>query len=109
MDNQEKLRLLTLKHCASLSALGLAVCLWLALFFPFVVLAQNSNGVSLTAQAGFDGYCKNNAWLPVRVVLENQGNADLDGRLEVQATDASTSVYAQTITLPASARKAATL
>lgn len=109
MDNQEKLRLLTLRRCASLPALGLAVCLWLALFFAYSALAQNSNGVSLTAQAGFDGYCKNNAWLPVRVVLENQANTDLDGRLEVQATDASTSVYAQTITLPALARKAATL
>ncbi|HEX9027761.1 MAG TPA: hypothetical protein VF823_01220, partial [Anaerolineales bacterium] len=69
-------------------------------------LAQSPAGVSLTAQAGLDGICKNGQWIPIRVQVENQGS-DLEGRLEARlavAPDRQT-IYAQAIHLPNPSRK----
>ncbi len=78
----------------------------LLLFLPNVVKAQSQTGVSLTAQAGFDGYCKENSWIPVRVIIENQGDS-MQGRLEAHLASLMTNepVFAQTISLPTISRK----
>lgn len=47
------------------------------------VKAQNEEDVSLAAEAGFDGYCKKNQWLPIHIGVENKGP---DLKAEVQAS-----------------------
>ncbi|HLF27539.1 MAG TPA: hypothetical protein VJG32_14490 [Anaerolineae bacterium] len=73
---------------------------------PVAAWAQDSGGVTLAAQAGFDGYCKDERWLPVRAVLENSGS-DLDGQVEVRLprADGGESVFAYPLNLPTTSRK----
>ena len=74
--------------------------------FPRVIFAQGQNGVKLSAQAGFDGICKENHWIPIRVVMENQGQ-NIAGQLEVQipGPGREATVYAQEVNLPGVSRK----
>jgi hypothetical protein len=85
------------------------------LFFIFVgaltafgsVHAQDGGDVSLAAQAGFDGYCKERSWIPVRVTMENTGS-DLNVRVQVVFRNSNLgnrSVNAADLSLPASSRK----
>jgi len=71
------------------------------------VQAQDSGNVGLTARAGFDGYCKEGSWIPVRVTVENTGS-DLDARVQAMYQNSfggNNSVYAADLSLPASSRK----
>jgi len=81
-----------------------------ALFAPLnmarEVHAQTPGNVTITAQAGLDGFCEVDKWLPVHVTVENTG-ADINAR--VQATyknnlDGQT-VDGVDISLPSTSRK----
>jgi hypothetical protein len=83
--------------------------LWLcALCAPMArgVSAQAGETITLAAQAGFDGMCRNGAWLPVRVTVENTGG-DFDARVQASYKNdqGGLSVYAVDISLPATSRK----
>jgi hypothetical protein len=43
--------------------------------------AQSDGKLSLSAKVGFDGYCTENSWLPIRVDIQNSGQ-DLNGVVE---------------------------
>lgn len=91
-----------------LSTILLAV-FGLMLFAPGTtqaVHAQNQGDVTLTAHAGFDGNCKQNAWIPIRVKVENKG-ADLNARIQVayENTIGGKSAHAVDISLPTNSRK----
>ena len=77
-----------------------------ALILPALSAAQIQDGVKMTAQAGFDGYCKANQWIPVRVSLENSGSA-IQGRIEARVSSSSgtTFTYAAPVDLPESSHK----
>ncbi len=53
-----------------------------------LAFAQSANGFSMTVEAGFDGKIKDGQWIPVRIILENQGD-DLDGLLRIELSDGS--------------------
>jgi hypothetical protein len=44
--------------------------------------AQSGTGLDVTAKLGFDGFCKDNSWLPVHVEVENKGS-DLNTTVQV--------------------------
>jgi hypothetical protein len=80
-----------------------------ALFLPGrnqQVHAQGQGDVTLTARLGFDGSCKQNAWVPVRVKVENKG-PDLNARIQAayQNSNNGQSVYAEDVSLPTTSRK----
>ncbi|GAB4504889.1 MAG: hypothetical protein Fur0043_18840 [Anaerolineales bacterium] len=60
----------------------------------------------MRAQAGFDGYCKEGQWIPVRVTVENQG-AGLEARVQVATKTGQEdgSIYATDVSLPITSRK----
>jgi len=96
----------SLKHRILLAAL---VVMLLGLLAPGVAHAQNPGTLRLTASAGYEGYCRQNAWVPVRVELENSG-ADIEGQVEVVFNQWSNrKTYAQAISLPNQSRKTVTI
>jgi len=96
----------SLKHRILLAAL---VVMLLGLLAPGVAHAQSPGTLRLTASAGYEGYCRQNAWVPVRVELENSG-ADIEGQVEVVFNQWSNrKTYAQAISLPNQSRKTVTL
>lgn len=90
------------KVCCGLVLAGLIA----GLAAPRAVRAQGPGDVTLSARAGFDGYCKDGHWFPVRAVLENNGPGR-DGRIEVRLPrgDGSETVYAAPLSLPTVSRK----
>lgn len=66
-----------------------------------------SEGITLSAAAGFDGYCKDERWIPVRVQVENNG-PDLDASVVVSYENFNGGVTTTTTQaqLPTSSRKA---
>lgn len=90
------------RFCQSI-ALLLLLC---ASLLPTGVSAQFQLDVKLTARAGFDGYCKENRWLPVRVTLENTGK-DIQARVQVSYLNRwnSQTAYGLDLPLPSGARK----
>jgi hypothetical protein len=64
------------------------------------------DGVKLTTRSGFDGYCKENQWIPVRVEVENTG-PDLKAEVQVSYKKGSggESLTSMNIELPATSRK----
>jgi len=75
-----------------------------ALFSP--LSAQAQSGITITAQAGLNGFCKADEWLPVHVTVENTG-VDLNARVQ---TSYKNSLDGQTIngtdiSLPSTSRK----
>ncbi len=91
----------------------LAYTLLLVLFFMLLVpganqlvYAQNKGDVTLTAQVGFAGSCKDNRWIPIRVTVENKG-ADLQGRVQVayQNGKGGQTGYGVDLSLPGTSRK----
>lgn len=70
------------------------------------VHAQASSGIRLTARVGFDGYCKQESWVPVKVTLENTG-PDITGRVQAsyENSGGGRSIYAADISLPTTSRK----
>lgn len=75
-----------------------------------MVTAQD-DPLSLTAEVGFDGYCKKGEWIPVRVTVANSG-PDVEGFIEVEQSDTSLAdriLYRVPISLPGQSRKTVTL
>ena len=72
------------------------------------VVAQNA-GPTMQITTGLDGYCRQDGWCPVRVILSNEG-ADVEGELSVVVRSASGGaehdVYVTPVLLPAHSRKA---
>jgi hypothetical protein len=68
-------------------------------------------GLSLTAVAGFDGYYKSDAWLPVHITVSNNGPA-VSGELRIATGTAASSnliLYTAPIELPTQSSKQVTL
>lgn len=78
----------------------------LLLLFPTTARAQSGSRVTLSAKAGFDGYCKEGRWFPVHAALENNG-PEIKGRLEVKLPGFNNRpvTYAREISLPSVSRK----
>ena len=82
------------------------------LIIPLVVgpmaHGQQNSGVSITAGFAFDGYCQEDTWCPLIVVLTNEGN-DIEGELRIQPVGSAAEgalTYVRPIQLPAHSRKA---
>jgi len=73
---------------------------------PQVAYAQSETGLSVTARLGFDGYCKENNWLPVHVEVQNTGS-DLSTTVQVSYKNGGggNTVTSQDVLLPANSRK----
>ena len=68
--------------------------------------AQSQGGLSMKAQAAYQGYFKYGEWLPVWIELENQGAANLSGEVRVQISGSQGStVFAAPVSLPNGSRK----
>lgn len=98
----------TFLHSKSAKILLLAIlltCVSSAFGRQGLVRAQGE-GVSLNAEVGFDGYCKDKRWLPVRVEIENNGS-DLDASAQVSYDNSNGGVTSTTteVQLPTSSRK----
>ena len=83
----------------------------LALLFSFIVqplvaYAQSETGLGVTAKLGFDGYCKDNHWMPVQVEVENTG-ADLNATVQVSYKNGAggNTITSLEVLLPANSRK----
>ncbi len=74
--------------------------------FDGTVKAQSQGTVTLTVQAGLDGFCKSNLWFPIRVTVENTG-ADVNARVQASYKNDMNgqTTYGQDISLPATSRK----
>lgn len=90
---------------------GLSLIFILVMLSPLTgqtrrVLAQDAKDLTLQATVGFDGYCKNNHWLPVHVEVENAG-ADFDARVQVAYTNGNNGETSTTteLALPTNSRK----
>lgn len=68
--------------------------------------AQAQADIRLTARVGLNGYCKEDAWIPVRVLVENTG-ADVNGRVQIsyRNSEGGTSIHGQDVSLPTTSRK----
>lgn len=81
------------------------------LAFAIPALAQDQTLITLTAEAGFDGYFRDGQWLPISVRLTNAGD-DVSGRLVVRPETSGagiTNTYSTPITLPRGGDQTATL
>ncbi len=77
-------------------------------FLPLLqpAYAQSQNSVNLQAQAGLAGVCQTGGWIPIRVVVENNG-AGFEARVQAshQSDFNRQSISAINLSLPASSRK----
>ena len=73
---------------------------------PRPVRAQGDGNIKLAAQVGFDGYCKQDEWLPVHVEVENTGS-DLDATVTASYTNSNNGLTQTSIAiaLPSTSRK----
>lgn len=73
---------------------------------PYPVHSQESDPLTLTAQAGFAGYFKERHWIPVRVRIENNG-PQVEGAIEIRTRrqNNSTAVFTYPVSLPTTSRK----
>jgi hypothetical protein len=80
------------------------------LLTPALAAAQQPAAVTLSMDAGLDGYYRVGQWLPVWVQLENNGPA-IDGRVEVvlPRPDGGDVTYRYPVDLPTQSRKEITL
>lgn len=53
----------------------------------------------LSVQVGFDGYCKQDKWLPIHVEVENTG-ADLDATVRVSYTNSNNGITSTSVEVP---------
>lgn len=90
------------------SVLGALLCLILLSLTGFTPLPQNLPGtLSLAVEAGFTGYFRDTAWMPIQIRASNDG-ADVSGRLVVRpetSGDAITNTYSTPLALPTNARQ----
>jgi hypothetical protein len=71
--------------------------------------AQNDIRVSMTVDAGFNSYLKENAWALLRITLVNSGDP-IEGQVVITDTQAGSAVrYAQPVSLGRNARRTVTL
>lgn len=72
--------------------------------------AQNATAISLTAQAGFDGFYKDGLWIPVTVTVANNGPA-IEGQVQITiGNNLSGEIhYTSPIALPTQSNKQVTL
>lgn len=83
-------------------------------YLPAAAVAQNGavaqSGLKIDARAGLDGYYKINEWLPVQVIVANDG-PDRDGEIQLQVAgnQGERVLYTQRAILPAKSRKQFTL
>ena len=73
---------------------------------PAHALAQGSTGLTITAEAGFDGKYKEGQWVPVHVVLQNDG-PDLEGiiRFELGSGSNAGNITEYPLDLPSTSKK----
>jgi len=89
-------------------ALVVALLTLASLTCPWREAAAQGRGPTMTVAAGFDGYCRSEAWCPVYVLLTNEG-ADVEGELGLIPRYAGRSdepTCAKPVLLPAHSRKA---
>lgn len=84
--------------------LYLSLTLILILLMPTSVSAQS--GVTLEAEAGFDGYYRSGGWIPVRITVANTG-ADAEGEVQIASYSnwRGKVVYSRSLSLPTQSRK----
>jgi hypothetical protein len=77
-----------------------------SLFAAIKVDAQAQSKVTITAQAGLNGFCKVDNWLPVHITVENTG-ADINARVQTSYKNnlEGQTVDGMDISLPATSRK----
>jgi len=68
--------------------------------------AQGADDIILKATEGFDGYCKDGAWLPIHVELENSGS-DREVTVKVSYTNSNQGITGTSldVSLPSGSRK----
>ncbi len=79
---------------------------------PSVLAQQTTPGITLTAEAGFDGYYKQNNWIPVYVNVANSGAPPIEGEVRVIVNPTSPTdrlVYNAPLSLPTQSDKQVTL
>src|SRR5262245_21019671 len=97
-------RQLSFMHSISLGAV------FFAALFQALVPVQHAQAqaepISLSYQVGFDGYCKEDTWLPIHVEVQNTG-ADLNATVEVAYKNNNNGITATdtTVALPTTSRK----
>jgi hypothetical protein len=81
------------------------------LIFPGMASPFDSAGLSMDYSIGFNGHFQLNSWMPVNVVLDNQGRA-INGNLEVIVTSGSEyegniyrTIYKADVDLPPNSKK----
>ena len=95
---------------AVLSKKSVFLAMLCALFAPFEIArevhAQTKEAITITAQAGLDGFCKADEWLPVHATVENTG-ADVNARVQTSYKNNSggQTVDGTDISLPSTSRK----
>jgi len=78
------------------------LCLLIGRWPPTVVAAQDP--VTLEAHVGFDGYTKPNNWIPIHVIVANEGTG-IEGTVRVVSSDGTGATYTQPAVLPTHSRK----
>ena len=87
--------------------IGLSLALLTLLAPPPAAKSQGESGISLAAQAGFDGYFKDNHLIPVRVTVENAGpNLEASVQIRLRRQNNAQTVYQHPVSLPTTSRKA---
>ena len=106
----------TQKHMTHWRKTVLTIACLLSLLFVAPLAAQEdgedetnrssatAEGITLSAEVGFDGLHKGAAWRPVQVTIANEGNAT-SGRLVVETGAFSAPTYAAPIDLPNQSNK----
>lgn len=104
LDNEVRVTILRIPRFLLLLTIACLVIVGFSL--TFVKDAQSQAGVKMSAQAGFDVFCKMDKWFPIKVTLENTGSAIL-GRVEtrIKSPYGDTYTYATPIDLPESSQK----
>jgi hypothetical protein len=74
---------------------------------PPALAQQKGVGLDFVVSAGFDGYAKSNAWMPVRISATNDG-PDIEGEIRLQ-TIYPGEMYARHLSLPSQSQKETTI
>jgi len=68
--------------------------------------ASQQPGITMTVEAGFDGNYKEGCWIPIRVVIENNGpSVDAQVETSIEAMAGNRITYAYPVELPSQSRK----
>ncbi len=77
------------------------------LLLPIVSAQAQSPALAISVDAGFDGYAKQNVWMPITVHAENNGSP-LSGEIRARASYPG-ETYAVSLNLPAQSQKTVTI